>query len=101
MAALGPPFELLPTGDLLGFLVAEQAVDPPSLFLEFGECFAAQRFAARQANAKRVDLGAVDDRLVVKVRPARKPVEPMKPITWPCTTLAPGITFLAMALWWL
>ena len=80
-------------------LVVQQRIDALALVLEFRQRLALQRFAARQADAQRIDLGAVDDQLVMQVRAGGLPVVPTQPITWPWRILAPGTTPLAMALW--
>src|SRR5262245_42532668 len=49
-------------------LVAKERIDALPLILELCQRPALQRLAARQAHAQRIDLGAVDDHLVVQMR---------------------------------
>src|SRR3546814_15686892 len=58
-------FRSLSAGDFRRVVViagTEQRIDAAALLLEAGQMFVLQRFAARQADLHRIDLGAVDDR---------------------------------------
>src|SRR5690606_35629818 len=66
----------LPAGDFCRRVVVvtgtEEGIDAAALLLEAGQMLALQRLSARQADLHRVDLGAVDDQLVMQVGAGRQ-----------------------------